>query len=64
METFYTADPEVMRRLGRFLEVTRGKPLVLLCVDEQGDEFFDDYQEFETGDLFAVVKVSPRSQGA
>ncbi len=47
MTTFYYADEKVTQRLGRFLEATRGKPLVLLCVDEQGEEFFEGWEEFE-----------------
>lgn len=46
MSNFYAAQPEVIARLGRFLEATRGKPLVLLCDDEEGQQF-SEYEEFE-----------------
>jgi hypothetical protein len=46
MTNFYSGQPEVMRRLGRFLEATRGKELVLLCNDTEGAELID-YEEFE-----------------
>lgn len=46
MTTFYSGIPEVMGRLGRFLEATRGQPLVLLCDDTQGSQF-EDCAEFE-----------------
>jgi hypothetical protein len=45
MTTFYSGMPVVMQRLGRFLEATRGKPLVLLSDDER-----PDYKEFEEPD--------------
>jgi len=46
MMNFYSGMPAVMQRLGRFLEATRGKPLVLLCDDTQGDQYAD-CAEFE-----------------
>lgn len=46
MTTFYSGMPEVMVRLARFLEATRGKPLVLLCDDMHSAEF-EDCEEFE-----------------
>lgn len=45
MTTFYSGMPEVMQRLGRFLEVTRGKILLIRCDDT--DETHGDYEEFE-----------------
>jgi hypothetical protein len=49
MDTFYSGMPDVMQRLGRFLEVTRGKQLALLCDDMQGSQF-EDCVEFEDPD--------------
>jgi hypothetical protein len=52
MTSFYSGVPETMERLGRFLQATRGKQLVLLCdddnynSDERGEEFIE-YEEFE-----------------
>ncbi len=48
MTSFYWGQPSVMRRLHRFLEHTRGKPLVLLCDHERDD--IADYEEFEDPD--------------
>lgn len=45
MRAFYSGNPEVMERLGRFLIATQGKQLVLLCDDTDGDAY-DDYEEF------------------
>jgi len=46
MTCFYSGMPDVMGRLGRFLEATRGKPLVVLCTDtDDGD--WCEYAEFE-----------------
>lgn len=49
MTNFYSGAPEIMGRLGRFLEATRGKPLVLLrdYSQEFEEEQFLDYEEFE-----------------
>ena len=44
--TFYSGMPDVMLRLSRFLEATRGKTLMLMCDDTQGSQF-DDCVEFE-----------------
>mgnify|MGYP000045780522 CR=1 FL=1 len=49
MLNFYSGMPEVMQRLGRFLEATRGKPLALLCNDTQGDQY-ENCAEFEDQD--------------
>ena len=46
MTNYYSSMPEVMQRLGRFLEATRGKPLALMCDDTQGSQF-EDCVEFE-----------------
>lgn len=46
MENFYSGSPEQMEKLGRFLEVTRGRALVLLETQELGP----DMQEFEEED--------------
>lgn len=46
MSNFYSGVPKVMQRLGRFLEATRGKPLLLVCDDTQGSQF-EDCVEFE-----------------
>ena len=45
MTTFYSGTPDVMQRLGRFLEATRGKALRIRCDD--ADETHGDYEEFE-----------------
>lgn len=46
MTSFYTGEPETMRRLRRFFVATKGKPLVLMCTDtEDGD--WHEYEEFE-----------------
>ena len=45
MTNFYSGNAEVMERLGRFLEATRGKSLVVLCNDTEGYSL--DYVEFE-----------------
>jgi hypothetical protein len=48
MDSFYSGAPEIMVRLGRFLEATRGKSLVLLRDDpEREEEELCDYEEFE-----------------
>ena len=47
MAVFYSDDPSAMARLGRFLEATRGKSLVLVCDDTQGQLVGDDFSEFE-----------------
>jgi hypothetical protein len=42
MSSFYSGNSEIMERLGRFLRVTAGKPLVLVCDDTtqlDADEF-------------------------
>mgnify|MGYP001565553950 CR=1 FL=1 len=41
MTVFYSTEPDVMACLGRFLEASRGKPLVLVCNDMQEDEFWE-----------------------
>lgn len=46
MTNFYSGMPDVMQRLGRFLEATRGKTLMLMCDDTEGSQF-DDCVEFE-----------------
>ena len=43
MSVFYSGQPLTMHRLGRFLNATRGKPIVLLREPD-----FDDYTEFES----------------
>jgi len=45
MTTFYSGMPDVMDRLGRFFEATRGKVLQIRCDDT--DETHCDYEEFE-----------------
>jgi hypothetical protein len=45
MTNFYAGDPETMSRLGRFLEITRGKALVVVCNDTDGYDL--EYQAFE-----------------
>lgn len=47
MTNFYSGEPETMRRLGRFLEATRGKSLLLICNDTEDDS---DCEEFEDPD--------------
>lgn len=44
MTSFYSGDPIVMERLGRFLEATRGRPLVVVCNDTEGFDL--EYEEF------------------
>jgi hypothetical protein len=46
MTNFYSGMPEVMQRLGRFLEATRGKQLQLICNDREDDDF-EECEEFE-----------------
>lgn len=46
MTCFYGEMPDVMFRLGRFLEATRGRSLVLVCNDTDGFAS-SDYEEFE-----------------
>lgn len=46
MTTFYSGQPEIMARLGRFLEATRGKALFVLCNDEDVGDVLE-YEEFE-----------------
>lgn len=49
MTNFYGGQPGVMKRLGRFLEATRGKALTLICNDTEG-VWLEDYEEFEDPD--------------
>ena len=49
MTNFYSGMPEVMLRLVRFLAMTLGKPVMLLCNDTQGEQF-EDCEEFEDTD--------------
>ena len=48
MTTFYSGMPEVISKLGRFLEATRGRPLVLICQDTQAEDW-EECEEFEDG---------------
>jgi hypothetical protein len=48
MRTFYSSEPETMERLGRFLQATIGKQLVVLCNDFE--DYFPGYEDFEGGD--------------
>ena len=49
MGIFYSGEPKVMAALGRFLEATRGKSLVLLCFDDYVDHMceYKDYSDDE-----------------
>lgn len=48
MTSFYTGDPEVMKKLHRFLQATQGKNLMLVVNDHQDDNSkFYKYKEFE-----------------
>lgn len=44
MSTFHSGEPDTMKRLGRFLEATRGKRLILECDDY---DLSEDCTEFE-----------------
>lgn len=46
MGSFYTGNPDVMQRLGRFLDFTRGHSLVLLDDDWDIDRQ-EDCEEFD-----------------
>lgn len=46
MTVFYSSMPDVMDRLARFLSAMKGKPLVLICNDTDGD-VADHYEEFD-----------------
>lgn len=46
MNRFYSTD-EHLGKLHRFLNATRGKPIVLLCNDNEFDIDVYDYEEFE-----------------
>jgi hypothetical protein len=53
MSVFYTADPDVMERLRRFLNAHVGKPLFFVCCDtilSVGGEDWDEFEEFEDPD--------------
>lgn len=47
MSNFYSGETKAMEKLGRFLEHTRGKQLVLVCDDTEGVMLDDDVIEFE-----------------
>lgn len=46
MTTFYSGEPETMKRLAEFLKNTKGKSLVLMCDDTEGSAYEDnDYED-------------------
>ena len=48
MTSFYSGEPETMKRLGNFLREHEGKPLVLLCDDTHG--MLCEYHEYGEDD--------------
>jgi len=50
--------PEQLKLLADFLEVTRGKSLVVLCNDTEGDDWLD-YEEFDQ----ALYDLAPADSG-
>jgi hypothetical protein len=47
MKTLYAGDPEVIARLIRFLNATRGRPLFFLSLNDEERLDSADWQEFE-----------------
>lgn len=45
LRIFYSDEPETMERLGRFLQATIGKNLVVMCDDIE--DFYPGYESFE-----------------
>lgn len=57
--SFYSKQPETMEHLRRFLQVTQGKPLVLLCDDTDWWQF-EDCEEFEDSQQATARSVADR----
>ena len=60
MESFYSGDPETMKRLGTFLAAHEGHTLVLLCNDT--NEFVFDYRDWGDGTV-AEEQVAAEAEG-
>lgn len=56
--THLYSGPGQLKLLADFLEVTRGKPLVVMCTDTEGDDWLD-YEEFD----YARYELAPEDAG-